>query len=203
MTTRIITQPSVEPVSLQQAKQWCRIDDDITDQDAVITMLVQAMREYAEDLTGRAFVQRTMELTLPCFPSGGVIEIPSPPLISVTHVKYYDLAGALQTVDPSVYEVDTNREPGLVRPAYLESWEPTRNVFNAVRVRYEAGYAPVGSPTDYREMVPARLKVWMQARLSTLFEHREQLVTGTIVAPLPRDFADGLLDGLRIANFFR
>jgi uncharacterized phiE125 gp8 family phage protein len=200
MTVRVITPPSVEPVSLAQAKQWCRIDDDITDQDAVITILIQGMREYAENLTGRAFVQRTLELTLPCFPA--VIELPRPPLISVTHIKYYDLSGALQTLDPGVYEVDSYREPGLVRPAYLESWEPARNVFNAVQVRYEAGYAPVGSPTDYREMVPANLKVWMNARLATLYENREQLITGTIVQPLPRDFADGLLDSLRVANFF-
>lgn len=198
MTVREITAPSVEPISLAQAKAWLRVDDDITDQDAVITMLIKSMREYAENLTGRTFVQRTLELTLPHFPH--VIELPNPPLISVTHIKYYDTDGALQTLDSSVYEVDSYREPGLVRPAYLQSWESTRYVFNAVQVRYEAGYAPTGSPTDYRENMPASLQIWMQARLASLYEHREQIVTGTTVSDLPRNFADGLLDSLIVGS---
>jgi hypothetical protein len=42
----------------------------------------------------------------------------------------------------------------------------------------------------------------MQARISSLFENREQLVTGTIVAELPRAFVDGLLDNLRAERMF-
>lgn len=207
MPVREITAPVVEPVSLDQAKTWCRIDDTgdavIDDaNDALLTMLIKAMREYAENLTGRAFVQRTLELALPWFPSGGVIVLPCPPLVSVTSVKYIDYAGVLQTVPDDEYEVDTDGEPGRVQPAYLQSWNGTRNVFNAVRVRYEAGYAPSSSPTDYRENVPASVKVWMQARLATLWEQREQLITGTIVAEIPRGYADGLLDSLVIGARF-
>lgn len=195
MSIRVVTAPTVEPVTLAEARLWCRIDDGDTSQDAMLTLLIQAMREYAENRTGRAFVQRTLELTLPCFPDDGIIELPYPPLVSVASVKYYAYDGTLTTVDPSDYEVDTYGEPGRVQPAYLETWEGSRNVFNAVQVRYEAGYAPTGSPTDYRENVPASLKLWMQARLATLFENREQLVNVNQVE-IPRHFADGVLDGL-------
>lgn len=203
MTVREITAPSVEPVSAAQAVDWLRAESaDFNDgQTALLELLIQAMREHAETLTGRAFVQRTLELSLPCFPSSGVIVLPRPPLISVTSVKYYAFDGTDTTVDPTLYEVDTASEPGQVQPAYLETWEGTRNVFNAVRVRYEAGYAPVSSPTDYREKVPARLKLWVHARLATLWRNREQLVVGNLVK-IPRDFADGMLDGLKVGNFF-
>ena len=195
MTVRVITPPSVEPVTLEEARLWCRIDTDDTSQDAVLSLLITAMREYAENRTGRAFVQRTLELTLPAFPACGVIELPYPPLVSVDWIKYYDYNGDLITVDPADYEVDTYGEPGRVQPAYLQTWDGTRNVFNAVIVRYQAGYAPTASPSDYRENMPANLKLFMQARISTLFENREQIVNAAQVQ-IPRDFGAGLLDGL-------
>lgn len=205
MTVRVVTPPLYEPVSRDQAIEWIRAESaDVTaGQQAILDLLIKGMRGYAENLTGRAFVQRTLELTLPGFPTREIV-LPRAPLASVTHIKYYDHAGVLQTVDAADYEVDTYSEPGKVQPAYLENWEGTRNVFNAVQVRYVAGY-PVGSPQDeaaYRENVPAEVKLWMHARIATLWKQREQLVTGTIVQALPRDFADGLLDSLRLGTIF-
>lgn len=198
MTVREITAPSVEPVTLAEARAWCRVDS--TDDDAILTLLIQAMREYAENITGRVFVQRSLQLSLPCF-TEFTIELPRPPLVSVTSVKYYDVAGVLQTIDPSDYEVNTEREPGQVKPAYGETWAYTRSVFNAVQIVYQAGYAPTGSPTDYRENIPASLKLWMHARLATLYEARQQLVDNRTVE-IPRNFADGLLDSLKVGTLF-
>lgn len=203
MTVRIITAPTVEPVTRAQAKLWCRIDSDDTSQDAVIDMLIQSMREYAENLTGRAFVQRTLELTLPGFPEEGIIELPFPPLISVASVKYIDINGTLQTVASFDYQVDSYQQPGRVKPAWLKWWwQIVRDDFNAVQVRYDAGYAPSASPTDYAENVPGSVKTWMQARLATLFGNREQIITDRGAFEMPRDFADGLLDSLKVGKLF-
>lgn len=200
MTVKIITDPAFEPVSLAEARLWLRIDDDDTTQDPVIELLIKAMREHAEEsLTGRAFVSRTLRLSLPAFPA--VIELPYPPLISVTSVKYIDDAGALQTVAAADYEIDFDREPALIQPAYLKTWPSTRSVFNAVQVVYVAGH-PSGSPSDAaaaRETIPASLKLWMRARIATLFEQREQIMFGNQVE-VPRNFADGILDGLIVGT---
>jgi len=201
MTVRIVTPPSVEPVTLAEARAWCRLESDDTANDTVLTLLIQAMRERAENITGRAFVQRTLRLSLPAFP-GFTIELPYPPLVSVTSVKYYDAAGVQQTVDPADYEVDTDREPGCVQPAYGETWQYTRAMFNAVQIVYEAGYAPTGSPTDYRENMPASLKLWMQTNMAALFENREQIVPDGRMAVLPRDLGEGLLDSLKVGTLF-
>lgn len=201
MTVRVITAPAVEPVSLVQARRWCRVDDDDTSQDLVISMLITAAREYAETLTRRAFVERTLELTLKSF--AGEIELPRAPLIAVDSVKYYDIHGDLQTLSAATYEVDTYGEPGTLRPISTASWPSVADVYNAVQIRYRAGYAEAGasgSPTDLAYNVPTALKVWMQARLATLYEHREQMIVGATVAPIPRNFADGLLDGLIMGN---
>ncbi len=39
---RVITAPGGEAISRALAKQWCRVDDDDTSQDAVLDLLIQA-----------------------------------------------------------------------------------------------------------------------------------------------------------------
>ena len=88
MTIQTITAPVYEPVSRAEAKDWCRIEASNTSHDAVIDMLIQSMREDVENLTHRAFIQRTLKLTLSDWPQdsdfGPTIELPFPPLISVS-----------------------------------------------------------------------------------------------------------------------
>lgn len=198
---RVVTAPPYYPVSRAQAKLWCRIDTDDTSQDDAVDGLIAAMTEYAENYTGRSFVERSYELLLPFF-SCHEIEIPRAPLLSVDYVKYYDTDNVLQTIAAADYEVNTVREPGLLRPVYLESWPSTYSRYHAVQIGFTAGYAP-GSPADeagYREAVPELLKQWIKARISTLFENREQLVQNNKVQ-IPWGFGDGLLDSLIILGF--
>lgn len=213
MTVREITAPSVEPITLAQAKEWCRIDSDDTSQDTtVLPMLIAAMRRYAEHLTGRAFIQRSLQLVMPgwppltdpCLPPQ--IELPFPPLGEVTSITYLDINGVEQTLATDQYTVHDWREPALVVPAYLAVWPYTRFAMDAVRVNFTAGYAPVGSPQDsvaYQATVlPTNLLLWMHARIATLYEQREQLVIDARAAMdvLPRNFADGLLDDLVVGS---
>jgi uncharacterized phiE125 gp8 family phage protein len=203
MTLRVISAPTVEPVTLDQARLWCRIEDGVTTDDDVLELLIKAMREYAENLTGRAFIQRTLEWSAMCFPVWR-LELPKPPLVGVESIRYIDDGGDEQTIAAADYIVDTAAAPGVIVPAHLENWPAVRYQPNSVRVRYIAGYAtPDGSPTDYAGTVlPAALGVWIRARLSTLYEHREQLIVGTTVNTIPRDFADGLLDALLIGRMW-
>jgi uncharacterized phiE125 gp8 family phage protein len=200
MSLRVVTGPQVEPVSLTDMKLHLR--EDGPDQDALISVLIEAAREYAENYTRRAFVTQTLELGLPCFPSDGIIQLPRPPLQSVLWVKYTDANGVLQTMPTSDYQIDTFREPALIKPSYLTTWYlSTRNDFNAVQVRYVAGYTGAGSPTpdDYLiSEVPSALKAWLKVRVATLYEHRESFVLqpGANPISLPRDLIDGLLDSL-------
>jgi len=194
MTVRVVVPPENEPLTLAEAKLHLREDGD--DQDDLITALIQGAREYAERYTSRALIEQTLELTLPSFCD--LIELPRPPLIEVEYVEYTDVDGVIQTVAEEVYQVDTYRQPGRIAPAYNQSWPATRSGdFNAVAIRYKAGYASTcaGDPASG---VPATIKQWMRIRIAQLYEHREAIVTGTIVAQIPSDFVDGLLDSYRV-----
>lgn len=195
---RVITAPAAEPVSLDDAKLWCR--KDTSEEDAIISMIIAAARERAEHLTGYAFVQRQLELQLDTFPSGNLIELPYPPLQSVDYIKYLDGDGTLQTLigSPSQWIEDTASEPARVQTLEGGSWPATKTQIGAVRIGFTCGYAPgVGSPTDYGYNVPKLVKQWMQVRISTFYEHRESIIVGQTVNQPPRDYVDGLLDGFK------
>lgn len=188
-----VTAPAYEPVTVAEAREWCRIGSGITEHDWVLNLLIIAMREYAESLTGRAFARRTLKLTTDEFATDAkwryAFYLPFPPLSSVSSLVYIDGDGAEQTMDAADYDVHTYCEPGLLVPSYQTSWPSLRAVPNAVQITYVAGYA---GPS----LIPRAVRTWMQARISTLFEQREQIVVGMSVSPIPRDAYDGLLDGV-------
>ena len=197
---KVITAPAAYPVLLTEAKEWARCFADDTSQDATLNLLIAAMTSHAEHLTGRAFVQRTLELNQAYF--GGCIELPWAPLIGIDSIKYTNTSDAEATVAPADYEVDTVSEPGRVQPVSTASWPSLGNGFNRVRIRYRAGYLPTGSPTDLTDnsYLPGQLRTWIAARIATLYNEREQIIVGASVAALPRDFCDGLLDPLVIGS---
>lgn len=194
---RVISAPEAEPITLTEAKLHLR--ETLTAQDTLITALLKVAREYAERYTGRALMTQTLELSLPCFPAIDLI-VPRPPLQSVSWIKYIDDSGVLQTLDPSLYQIDTYREPARIKPAYGESWPSTRNDYGAVQVRYVAGYANIGSPLDATDAsgVPECVKHWMKMRVAQFYEQREATVVGLNVSQIPRDYVDGLIDWLRV-----
>lgn len=208
MTVRVVTAPVYEPVTRAQAKLWAKVDTDLSADDAIFDMLVKAMREYAENITGRTFVQRSLQLILPDTQLLHIDRrtrigfcLPYPPLVSVSSITYIDTDGTQQTLDAADYDVHTWREPGIVVQDWNSSWPSYRSEPDAWRLNYLAGYAP-GSPQDeaaHQEVLPAALKVWMQARLATLYRDREQLIMGNQVM-IQRDFADGLLDALIVGE---
>lgn len=203
---KVITAAPYNPVSLVEAKLWLR--EDGADQNNVITRLIKAMANYAEHLTGRAFVQRTLELDMDDWTNawhedyGACVMFPWAPLVGVDSIAYTDTARAAQTLAGTVYDVDTVSTPGMLRLAYGQSWPGLGYGFNRVRIQYRAGYAPVGSPADeaaYQAGIPDELKTWLHARIATLYENREQLMASNNIE-IPRHFADGLLDSLIVGD---
>src|SRR3990167_7420015 len=102
------------------------------------------------------------------------IELPLPPLRSVTSITYVDQDGTTQTLSSTLYTVDSSSEPARITPAYGEVWPSTRDQVNAVTVRFVAGYDP-GSPADYRANVPWGIKFGLLQILTDMYETRQTL----------------------------
>lgn len=171
--TTISTGPTVEPISLDEAKVHARIEE--SEDDAYVLSLIVAAREYVQKFTRRQLITATWKLLLDDFPGvGGTIELPFPPLQSVGSITYIDNNGDSQTLDSSLYRVDTDTEPGRVTPAYGEQWESARSITGAVTVTYDAGYGATGST------VPMAIRQALKLLVSQWYENREPTISGTI-----------------------
>lgn len=161
--TKLFTPPTDEPVSIAEAKLHARIDDD-TDNAAVAGM-IKAARELAETYTRRAFVTQTWQLFMDGFPSERFIELPRPPLQSVTHVKTYTDADVATVFAASNYYVDTVTAPGRLVLRDGASWPDVARVANGVEIQYVVGY---GTP----DLVPGSIKMGVLHLIAWLYEHR-------------------------------
>lgn len=160
---KLLTPPAAEPVTASEAKLHARIDDD-TDNAAVAGM-IKAARELAETYTRRAFVTQTWQLFMDAFPSERFIELPRPPLVSVTHVKTYTDADVAATFSASSYYVDTISSPGRIVLRDSASWPDVARVANGVEIQYVAGYGEQGD-------VPQSIKTGVLHLVAWLYEHR-------------------------------
>jgi len=163
---KVITPPAIEPVTWQEVAAQLRYDDPdqaIIDQ---IEALITAAREWCEGYQNRAYVTQTLELALDQWPCGGTIELPRPPLQSVTSVSYTDADGNAETWDSANYIVDDYDFVGRVVRKRTASWPSVRLAeVNGVKVLYVAGYG------DAAEDVPQRIRQAIIALVAHWFDH--------------------------------
>ena len=190
-----VHEPTAEPITVQDAKNFLRLDVGIYDDDSLIASLIAAARHDAENEIHRQLCPATIRLRLDRFPSERWFDLPrAAPLSSVTGVYYYDTAGVQQTLElTDRYLVDSDAEPARIYLPYGIPWPPVYLQAGSVWAEYVCGYA-AGT-------IPAGILQWIRMRVATLYTHREGVITGTIVAELPRSFLDGLLDDHRIPSY--
>jgi len=143
MLYTIVTPPAAEPVPVADLKAHLNILHDT--EDALIAAFGQVALEHIETTTGRALVSRTIDAWFPAWPARGVIELPQPPLVSVTAVYYLDSAGAEQTLASDLYDVVAEGLIGRIERRDGASWPALAASSKAVRVRYVAGYGADGA----------------------------------------------------------
>lgn len=151
MSLSLTTPPSVEPVSLDEARTHLKVDT--TDDDALITSLICAARARAEWHTGRAFVTQRWTLWRDSWPCDGIIEIPLPPLQSVASVTAYALDDSATVLDAATYQIDIASSPARLS---LKSPPPINlRRINAVAIAFTAGYGDAGGdvPAPVREAI--------------------------------------------------
>lgn len=217
-------EPTLEPVTLEQAKTACRVEND-NDND-YITFLITAARIHAENRTNRAFLTQTWRMSLDRFPGyqpwnlgspfapvvgrqfsteyvcGRYMQppllLPRPKLIAVTSLNYYDTNGQQQTLDPSAYVVNADGEPATIFPVPFTWWPATMwGRPDAVQVTFTAGYG------DTADTVPTTLQLAMLGLIAHWYENRESvaLTNSTNAVTVIPQFVDALLEDASFAAF--
>jgi uncharacterized phiE125 gp8 family phage protein len=188
MSLKLITAPSALAVSLAEAKLHLRVDGN--DDDTLITAMIGAATQMAEQATGRAVMPQTWQLSQDEFP--GAFELTRIPVQSVVSIVYTDASGADQTLDSLNYTLDNASDFGSAKvvPAYAKNWPASRTKVNAVRVQYVAGYADAAS-------VPDSIKAWIKLMVGAMYENREAETIG-MGGATSLGVADRLLDRYKV-----
>ena len=182
MHNRVIVAPAVEPITLAEAKQHLRVST--TDQDTLITALIQAAREYVELYCGRSLITQTREQTDDSFYDAAwhhAQRLYYGPVQSITSIQYVDMNGDLQTVDTSIYTYNLVSDPATFYAAYGKFWPVPRFQKDAVIITYVAGYAGTGSPLDLRGGVPEMIKTAIKMLVGHYYDNARE--SSTLAAP--------------------
>lgn len=175
---RVFTAPAVEPVSLAEAKIHLRVDH--SDDDAHISALITTAREYCEMISRRAFVNRTLDLSLSGWPADGYIRLPYPPAVSVSSITYYKDDNTSATLSAADYILIADIDPAVVALAKDKSWpSDSLRTVAPIRVRYVAGYGAAATS------VPGRFRQALLLAMGHWYENREAVNIGNIVNTLP------------------
>ena len=178
---KVTTEPTAEPLSLQEVKEYLRVDD-ATD-ERVVQPLIIAARQFAEEHMNRALMQQTITLNLdttietenPLWEGmrtapdinyyKNYVVLPRSPVISVTSLKTYNDSDTASTMAASKYYVDTQREPARIVLRTGETFPTALRVANAIEVVYVAGYTSAYA-------VPEPIRMGMLQHIAYMYEHR-------------------------------
>jgi uncharacterized phiE125 gp8 family phage protein len=110
--------------------------------DAELSNIITRAREEAEEITRLALAPQTLDYGLDEFPSKNYINLPRPPLTSVTSVDTYDSDGTKTTLAVTTqYLVDADSTPGRIVLPYGGTWPSGADYpINPIRIRYVSGY---------------------------------------------------------------
>ncbi len=143
MGLTLVTPAAASPVTLAEAKAWCRVNG--TASDSIVTTMLSSAVTLVEEYLGKALgSSQAWRLSLDAFVDE--IELVRGPVTAVTAVTYTDIDEVEQTVDADIYTLDLVSDPARIVLNSGESWPETMDVVNAVSIDFVTGYPTLPAP---------------------------------------------------------
>ena len=181
---RVTTEPALEPVTLDLARQHCRIDNE--DDDMLLGGLITVARTLAEQHLARALITQGLLWSVADAPlvgnPGGLglpaplqvlplafsyltlqrrpLELPRSPVQSVGSVQQVAADGTVSAADPSTYDVLLGSDPARLR---LRQALPAGGGY---MIGFTAGYGDTG------DAVPMPIRHAILFLVAWLYENR-------------------------------
>lgn len=199
MTTRLITQPEFEPITLAEAKASIRQDSNA--EDTLIASWIIAARRLVERELNRSLMRQTREEVLDDFPTD--IELLYLPIQAIEGISYVDADGIDQAVPSADFSPDDlddhERVRFWIKRAIGSDWPAVlADSVDSVRVRYRCGFSDSSDEAQQRAAVPEDIKQVIRYYVGIMDAHRSPLVVGRLLQDLPRSMFGQFLDPWRI-----
>ena len=168
--TKLSSAPTVEPVDasdLTAIKLHLSISD--TTWDSYLPGLITAARQKVEGYLKRSLITQTWIAYLDEW--GDEIQLPFPPLQSVTSVYYKDSNGTSTLLASSNYKVVTADAPGgIIRGDTVSYPTLQSNTPDVITITYVAGYGASGTNVPYDIVEAIKIEV------SNMFIRRDSML---------------------------
>jgi len=166
--TSVTVAPEVQPITLDQVKNHCRITHN--EDDSWLLTAIAAATQYVEKTCELALITQTRKTLLKGF-ENPFITLPYGPVQSISTLKYRNDIGSQITLASNLYYAVTDHNPCIVLPATGTSWPSTQVRIDSVEVTYICGY---GLP----DAVPEALKTALLLLVNFWYEHRSSAEAG-------------------------
>lgn len=162
MGYKLITAPTLEPISLDEIKRDLRIDH-ADDDDTLRRMMVEA-RQFVETRLELKLLTQTWDYIIDAFPTNE-IRLPFGPVQTITQLAYDDESGMQQTLPPTEYYLDNASKLVVPEPWIFPTagWPVTLDAVNAVRIRFVCGY-------ESAELVPGEMRAAFRYKMRELYD---------------------------------
>lgn len=165
-TVRVVTPPTSEPVTIQEAKAQLNIGASDVSSDVEIAAMIAAAREEWERDTSTALITRTLEHRLPRWLD--VIQLTVRPVVAISSITYIDRNGDSQTVSAADYYLDGEQ----VRFLSTFTKSALKDRSEAVKITYTAGYG-----ADVFQL-PQMDRMAIKLSVANRFENRDDMMGG-------------------------
>jgi uncharacterized phiE125 gp8 family phage protein len=176
-SNKLITPPTVEPVSLEEMKTHARIDDD--GENTLLQALIVAARQWIEKSLSRALINQIYEFALDQCPNADSLLLPVGPVQSVIKIESFDDDDTASLMPEMSYLLDGVSAPARVILRKNAQWPDTTRSARGLIVTYSAGYGPDAS------FVPEPLKLAIMQLALHWYEHRGEAVAGSAIQMTP------------------
>lgn len=149
-----VSLPASEPITLAEAKLFLRVDG--TEDDALITDIISAVREVAEQHLRASLVTQSWMLAFDDA-APEKTELSMGPVVSVTSVKLVQADASESVMSASLYHLSSTRDVLVFDQAALA---------HRVEITYAAGY---GDATD----IPQPIRQGMLVHAASLYSQRD------------------------------
>lgn len=162
MTSRLLSAPANEPLSVTDLKRHLEIDDGAADD--FLTPLIVVARAAVERLTGRLMITQSWRISLDGVPDDGPVRLPVGPVQTVSAVRVFDGLGGSITWPGSAYTLDLVGEPA--RLLFQGSQPMPGRRLNGIEIDVVAGYGSSAEavPPDLVQAVKLLAAHWYARR---------------------------------------
>ncbi len=175
----IVTTVTVEPVTLDMAKQQCRAETyggdgkiAVSVDDPLFTLLISSARDHVEKICGQFFAPCEVEAYCDGFSDLARFDVA--PINEIIAISYVSVAGTDEILPAATYEL---RKNGLEASAVLKAGKvwPNKQAGSRIKVRLKVG-SSAPPPTVLRAML-LLIGAW--------YENREETIIGVSIGQLP------------------